>query len=98
MTVDFRVRRHNFSYLSKIVELALKARLAHSKGVKWHSITVRIWNLNSLFRLRSYKMEQRKLNDQANTLVDFAKVNIFHDFETVGFENRELFCCTIVTH
>ena len=43
-------------------------------------------------------MEQRKLNDQANTLVDFAKVNIFHDFETVEFENRELFCCTIVTH
>lgn len=26
------------------------------------------------FRLRTYKMEQRKLNDQANTLVDFAKV------------------------
>jgi ABC-type polysaccharide/polyol phosphate transport system ATPase subunit len=29
---------------------------------------------NTCFRLRTYKMEQRKLNDQANTLVDFAKV------------------------
>ena len=28
------------------------------------------------FRLRSVKMEQRKLNDQANTLVDLAKVSL----------------------
>lgn len=33
------------------------------------------WVLNGLvFRLRSVKMEQRKLNDQANSLVDLAKV------------------------
>lgn len=33
------------------------------------------WALNGLvFRLRSVKMEQRKLNDQANSLVDLAKV------------------------
>ena len=30
--------------------------------------------IKTCFRLRTYKMEQRKLNDQANTLVDFAKV------------------------
>uniref|UniRef100_H2YYY7 Calmodulin-binding domain-containing protein n=1 Tax=Ciona savignyi TaxID=51511 RepID=H2YYY7_CIOSA len=29
-----------------------------------------------LFRLRNFKMEQRKLNDQANTLIDFAKMQI----------------------
>jgi len=29
--------------------------------------------LQAIYQLRSYKMEQRKLNDQANTLVDFAK-------------------------
>lgn len=34
------------------------------------------WVLNGLvFRLRSVKMEQRKLNDQANSLVDLAKVS-----------------------
>lgn len=34
-----------------------------------------LWALNGLvFRLRSVKMEQRKLNDQANSLVDLAKV------------------------
>ena len=27
-----------------------------------------------VFRLRSFKMEQRKLSDQATTLIDFAKV------------------------
>lgn len=30
-------------------------------------------------RLRSVKMEQRKLNDQANTLVDLAKVSLLSD-------------------
>lgn len=33
------------------------------------------WLKILLFRLRSVKMEQRKLNDQANTLVDLAKVS-----------------------
>ena len=33
------------------------------------------WLKIPLFRLRSVKMEQRKLNDQANTLVDLAKVS-----------------------
>lgn len=34
------------------------------------------WVVNGLvFRLRSVKMEQRKLNDQANSLVDLAKVS-----------------------
>lgn len=34
------------------------------------------WVLDGLvFRLRSVKMEQRKLNDQANSLVDLAKVS-----------------------
>ncbi|XP_070297881.1 small conductance calcium-activated potassium channel protein 2-like isoform X2 [Salvelinus sp. IW2-2015] len=39
------------------------------------------WVLNGLlFRLRSVKMEQRKLNDQANSLVDLAKTqNIMYD-------------------
>lgn len=37
--------------------------------------TKKIWLKIPLFRLRSVKMEQRKLNDQANTLVDLAKVS-----------------------
>merc|ERR1711893_182246 len=32
--------------------------------------------LQAIYQLRSYKMEQRKLNDQANTLVDFAKMQL----------------------
>ena len=36
--------------------------------------SVLITRIKTCFRLRTYKMEQRKLNDQANTLVDFAKV------------------------
>lgn len=39
-------------------------------------VVVIYWVLNGLvFRLRSVKMEQRKLNDQANSLVDLAKVS-----------------------
>lgn len=39
------------------------------------SHSVNLLGLNGLvFRLRSVKMEQRKLNDQANSLVDLAKV------------------------
>lgn len=37
------------------------------------------WVVDGLvFRLRSVKMEQRKLNDQANSLVDLAKVRRTH--------------------
>lgn len=37
------------------------------------------WDVDGLvFRLRSVKMEQRKLNDQANSLVDLAKVRQTH--------------------
>lgn len=37
------------------------------------------WVVDGLvFRLRSVKMEQRKLNDQANSLVDLAKVRRSH--------------------
>lgn len=37
------------------------------------------WVVDGLvFRLRSVKMEQRKLNDQANSLVDLAKVRQSH--------------------
>ncbi|XP_076801718.1 uncharacterized protein LOC143446111 [Clavelina lepadiformis] len=32
--------------------------------------------LHAIYQLRSFKMEQRKLNDQANTLIDFAKMQI----------------------
>jgi len=32
--------------------------------------------LQAIYQLRTYKMEQRKLNDQANTLVDFAKMQL----------------------
>lgn len=40
-----------------------------------------------LCRLRSVKMEQRKLNDQANTLVDLAKVS---DDDGVAFAGTPL--------
>uniref|UniRef100_H2YYY8 Calmodulin-binding domain-containing protein n=1 Tax=Ciona savignyi TaxID=51511 RepID=H2YYY8_CIOSA len=32
--------------------------------------------LHAIYQLRNFKMEQRKLNDQANTLIDFAKMQI----------------------
>nr|XP_039271796.1 small conductance calcium-activated potassium channel protein 3-like [Styela clava] len=32
--------------------------------------------LQAIYQLRNFKMEQRKLNDQANTLIDFAKLQI----------------------
>jgi len=31
--------------------------------------------LHAIYQLRNFKMEQRKLNDQANTLIDFAKMS-----------------------
>ena len=57
-----RVRKHQRKFLQAIYQLVLT--IDSDTEITW------------LLRLRSYKMEQRKLNDQANTLVDFAKVCI----------------------
>lgn len=55
---------------------ALCVHKFNAKKKKKILIALIYWVLNGLvFRLRSVKMEQRKLNDQANSLVDLAKVS-----------------------
>ncbi|MBN3323470.1 KCNN2 protein, partial [Atractosteus spatula] len=54
--------------------------------------------LQAIHQLRSVKMEQRKLNDQANTLVDLAKTqNIMYDMISDLNERSEDFEKRIVT-
>ncbi|NXX78248.1 KCNN2 protein, partial [Urocolius indicus] len=54
--------------------------------------------LQAIHQLRSVKMEQRKLNDQANTLVDLAKTqNIMYDMISDLNERSEDFDKRIVT-
>ncbi|XP_043915224.1 small conductance calcium-activated potassium channel protein 2 isoform X2 [Protopterus annectens] len=54
--------------------------------------------LQAIHQLRSVKMEQRKLNDQANTLVDLAKTqNIMYDMISELNERSEDFEKRIVT-
>ncbi|KAM8793307.1 small conductance calcium-activated potassium channel protein 2-like [Eudromia elegans] len=54
--------------------------------------------LQAIHQLRSVKMEQRKLNDQANTLVDLAKTqNIIYDMISDLNERNEDFEKRIVT-
>ncbi|EGW06809.1 Small conductance calcium-activated potassium channel protein 2 [Cricetulus griseus] len=64
-------------------------------------LTKRKWNyfaIDTYLILRSVKMEQRKLNDQANTLVDLAKTqNIMYDMISDLNERSEDFEKRIVT-
>ncbi|KAF3821441.1 hypothetical protein GH733_009483 [Mirounga leonina] len=83
---------HNFMMDTQLTKRLVK-KIDHAK-VRKHQRKF----LQAIHQLRSVKMEQRKLNDQANTLVDLAKTqNIMYDMISDLNERSEDFEKRIVT-